>query len=160
MSDNRKPRKVGYKNPPVHSRFKPGQSGNPKGRPRGSKNKRSHNFADKIADLILDEAHREIPVKENGKTVRVEVMQAAMRSVAANAIKGRVASQKLLFDLNKGASRHKDERQLATLEAAILLKEGGFEAFKEADKEGTPRPDIVPHPDDIQIGRASCRERV
>ncbi len=27
--------KVGYKRPPVHSRFKPGQSGNPGGRPKG-----------------------------------------------------------------------------------------------------------------------------
>jgi hypothetical protein len=29
---------VGYGKPPRHSRFKPGQSGNPKGRPRGSSN--------------------------------------------------------------------------------------------------------------------------
>ncbi len=29
---------VGYKKPPLHSRFKKGQSGNPRGRPRGSKN--------------------------------------------------------------------------------------------------------------------------
>jgi Family of unknown function (DUF5681) len=28
---------VGYGRPPRHSRFKPGQSGNPKGRPKGSK---------------------------------------------------------------------------------------------------------------------------
>ena len=31
---------VGYGKPPEASRFKPGRSGNPKGRPRGSKNKR------------------------------------------------------------------------------------------------------------------------
>ena len=30
--------KVGYKKPPLHSRFKKGQSGNPRGRPRGAKN--------------------------------------------------------------------------------------------------------------------------
>jgi hypothetical protein len=29
---------VGYGQPPVASRFKPGTSGNPKGRPRGAKN--------------------------------------------------------------------------------------------------------------------------
>ena len=28
---------VGYRKPPVNTRFKSGQSGNPKGRPRGSK---------------------------------------------------------------------------------------------------------------------------
>jgi len=31
---------VGYGKPPAHSRFKPGQSGNPRGRPKGVKNKR------------------------------------------------------------------------------------------------------------------------
>ena len=29
---------VGFRRPPVHSRFKPGQSGNPSGRAKGSKN--------------------------------------------------------------------------------------------------------------------------
>ena len=40
---------VGYAKPPVHSRFKAGQSGNPKGRPKGSKN------LDKMIVDILDE---------------------------------------------------------------------------------------------------------
>ena len=30
--------KVGYKRPPVSTRFKPGSSGNPKGRPKGQRN--------------------------------------------------------------------------------------------------------------------------
>lgn len=35
---------VGYGKPPVATRFKQGQSGNPKGRPKGAKNKRSALF--------------------------------------------------------------------------------------------------------------------
>ena len=31
--------KTGYGNPPEHSRFKPGESGNPSGRPQGAKNR-------------------------------------------------------------------------------------------------------------------------
>lgn len=30
---------VGYCKPPEHTRWKPGQSGNPRGRPKGAKNK-------------------------------------------------------------------------------------------------------------------------
>ena len=39
MSDDDQPDyKVGYKKPPLHTRFQKGQSGNPRGRPKGSKN--------------------------------------------------------------------------------------------------------------------------
>ena len=37
-ADDTSRQKVGYRNPPQHTRFKPGQSGNPRGRPRGQRN--------------------------------------------------------------------------------------------------------------------------
>jgi hypothetical protein len=45
------PRKVGYGRPPLHTRFKPGQSGNPNGRPKGTVSFRS-DFAEELAELI------------------------------------------------------------------------------------------------------------
>ena len=53
---------VGYGRPPEETRFKPGQSGNPKGRPKGSKNLRT---------LFAEELRRSVTLKENGKTRRV-----------------------------------------------------------------------------------------
>ena len=48
---------VGYGRPPLHTRFKPGQSGNPKGRPKGAKNE----------DTILREImNRPIDIREGG----------------------------------------------------------------------------------------------
>ena len=40
MTDNNSPRdvSVGYKRPPSHTRFRPGQSGNPKGKKKGLRN--------------------------------------------------------------------------------------------------------------------------
>ena len=40
MSDDDDP--VGYKTPPKNTQFQPGQSGNPKGRPKGTKNQQNH----------------------------------------------------------------------------------------------------------------------
>lgn len=41
----------GYGRPPIHSRFKPGQSGNPRGRPKDKLSFRS-DFAEELAELI------------------------------------------------------------------------------------------------------------
>jgi hypothetical protein len=50
---------VGYGRPPIHTRFKPGQSGNPAGRPKGAQN-----FATEIA-AELKEAREGVPSKAN-----------------------------------------------------------------------------------------------
>jgi hypothetical protein len=49
---------VGYKKPPQRSRFKKGESGNPNGRPRGSKN---------LATLLEKELRQRVVVNENGR---------------------------------------------------------------------------------------------
>ncbi len=53
---------VGYRKPPVKSRFKSGQSGNPRGRPPGSKN---------LKTLLRELAARRISVREEGKLRRL-----------------------------------------------------------------------------------------
>jgi Family of unknown function (DUF5681) len=45
--------KSGYGNPPLNSRFKPGQSGNPSGRPKGAVSFRS-DFAAELAELVSE----------------------------------------------------------------------------------------------------------
>jgi hypothetical protein len=64
---------VGYAKPPVPSRFQPGKSGNPKGRPRGSRNLKTS----------LQEAYTaSIAVTEAGKTRTVsKLVGVAMRQL-------------------------------------------------------------------------------
>jgi hypothetical protein len=45
--------KSGYGKPPLNSRFKPGQSGNPSGRPKGAVSFRS-DFAAELAELVSE----------------------------------------------------------------------------------------------------------
>jgi hypothetical protein len=71
------PRPVGRGNPPEHSRFQPGTSGNPKGRPKGSQNYK------KIIECVFN---TKIKVKENGKTKTVTIKEAIILQLVKKAL--------------------------------------------------------------------------
>lgn len=70
---------IGYGKPPKHSQFQPGKSGNPKGRPRGSKS---------ISTLLDRALSGKIAITEGGKTTQVEKRTAVIFLVVAKALKG------------------------------------------------------------------------
>lgn len=90
---------VGYANPPEATRFKPGQSGNPKGRPKGSKNRRPAFHEQRMQEIILEEAYRTITVRDGDRNVTVPMAQAIIRSLAVNAAKGQHRAQRIFAEL-------------------------------------------------------------
>lgn len=70
---------VGYGKPPKHTQFKPGQSGNPNGRPRGSKSFRSR---------VMSEGNRMITVTEGGKPVKMRKDDLIVRQLVNKAAAG------------------------------------------------------------------------
>jgi Family of unknown function (DUF5681) len=78
---------VGYGKPPLHTRFRKGQSGNPGGRPRRIATERAK-------ALALREAYRTVTVKEDGKALTLPAIQAILRSQIVLAAKGNVQAQR------------------------------------------------------------------
>lgn len=62
---------MGYAKPLAATRFKPGQSGNPKGRPKGAKNKVPALNQERLKTIIMAEAYREITVRDGDLNVSV-----------------------------------------------------------------------------------------
>jgi len=81
---------VGYKLPPVHTRFKPGKSGNQKGRPRGRRN---------VADLMKDLFNEFVPVRSGNKTRKMPSCEAMIRVLANRAAQGDASSLYLIVDV-------------------------------------------------------------
>lgn len=69
---------TGYKNPPVEHRFKPGKSGNPKGRPKKQQTRTSR--AELLASIMAEE------VEIGGQIMTKE--EAFLRATLASAFKG------------------------------------------------------------------------
>jgi hypothetical protein len=70
---------VGRNRPPKKWQFRPGRSGNPLGRPKGSRNLKT-DLADELAERI--------PIRENGKTRRISKQRAMIKGAVARAIQG------------------------------------------------------------------------
>lgn len=109
----------GYKNPPKEHQFKKGQSGNPKGRPKGSRN---------LPSLYKDLLEEKINITEGGKSKTMTTQEAITRRVRADALKGK---EKAIDRILEHAPQSADEEARYT--ASEWLEEFLLPKFKNIE---------------------------
>lgn len=147
---------VGYGRPPKRSRFRPGTSGNPQGRPRGS-GKPAKNLPPifPTRTLLAEEAARLVPIREGDKRLEIPATQAVLRALAMKGMQGGVL-----------AARTYLQYQMAEDEREAVERKERFDFWRnyvreerkrvdEAREHGRPIPNLVPHPDDIEFNYVS-----
>lgn len=81
---------VGFGKPPRHSQFKPGQSGNPRGRKKGSRGLKTDLHAE-LASMLR--------IQINGKPIKGTKQQLMLKALATRAATGDVKAASLLLPL-------------------------------------------------------------
>jgi hypothetical protein len=152
---------VGYGKPPTESRFKPGRSGNPKGRPKGARNKLPPLNEERPKTIIVEEAYRTIKISDGKRQVTIPMAKAVVRALAVNAARGQLRSQQLFASLLSQTERANKALSDEWLQTAIEYKRAWDAELVRRTRLGiTGLPDPLPHPDDIVIDMKAGAVRI
>jgi Family of unknown function (DUF5681) len=88
-ADGKHPHEIGYRRPPKQTQFVKGQSGNPKGRPKGSRN---------FATVFQAELKRRVAVTEDGKRKKITKREAVAKQLVNKAAAGDPKAIPVLLD--------------------------------------------------------------
>jgi hypothetical protein len=157
QSSNADIRPVGYRNPPAEHRFRKGQSGNPRGRPRKPKPKvelrqDNHGPSERLGNqLLLEEAYRPVVIRESDKVIELPAIQAVFRAMNVSAMKGNRLAQKMVAEMVASVEEEHRKEQQELFETAVTYKMNCEQEIARCRRLGLPEPSPVPHPDDIVI---------
>jgi hypothetical protein len=113
---------IGPGSPPRATRFKPGQSGNPAGRPRKERS---------LVKLVQAELDAEMQLKENGEQLRLTKREAVAKRIVHDALLGDARAIAALIKLDAlGAGESGPDHAQISLEALV--------AFLERNRSSTP----------------------
>jgi hypothetical protein len=88
-------RDVGYGQPPREHQFRPGRSGNPKGRPKGAKSE---------ATILQELLKRKIPIQQHGNTRKITILEAILLRFTEDSLKGNTKSAAFLLNRHAAAT--------------------------------------------------------
>ena len=149
---------IGYGKPPRTSQFVKGKSGNPRGRPPKKSPALGGSFGQ--SDFILEEAGRLYPVREGDQVTMMPAMQAVVRTLCVNGMKGHKQSAIKFIELVQQRQEADQAFQFAQIEEAFRYKAQWEPLFEQCERAGLPPPNQLPHPADVVISPTTGKVRI
>jgi uncharacterized protein DUF5681 len=113
---------VGYGKPPRHSRFRKGRSGNPKGRPRGSKS---------LATLFAEALDETVVVKEDGRRRAITKREAIVKQLVNRSAGADLAAMRMLLGMAQALEGRADPGADGTEPGDRSTAEADLEVVRE-----------------------------
>lgn len=141
---------VGHGRPPKHTRYKPLQSGNPNGRPKGAKGKHKELLAwlEPTREMLLEEAYAPFKLPSGEVIPMIRVVARATIKAAAT---GGMLAQRTMLQAISDAEAHAAQVHLGLFETARKYRDECEAEQRRCAAAGIPEPDFVPHPEDIHL---------
>jgi hypothetical protein len=97
MAGTKKDYEVGYGKPPVHTRFRKGQSGNPSGKPKKVLSE---------DEILLRDLSSKVPVTEGGKQRHMSKLEVVLKQQVKLAMKGDPKAVRIIIDAYRRAMQN------------------------------------------------------
>lgn len=121
---------VGYGRPPIHSQFKKGHSGNPRGRPKRTRD---------VESIVNEVLGQKIWVTLDGRRKRVTVHLALLLRLREQGLKGDLRSTRLLLELGRSSAAGGQDKAAAcnlSQEDLAILADAGLLSINEEKPDG------------------------
>lgn len=111
-----------------------------------------------VDETLLLEANRRISVREGKQTVELTMLQAVVRTMGGNALRGRPAGPQLMFLRLVQAAEARQEATQQELFKCMLEYKAHWEETRAAGE--TPLRLLPLHPDDVKLDWATGQVRI
>jgi Family of unknown function (DUF5681) len=115
---------VGHGRPPVEHQFKPGQSGNPSGRPKDVRN---------LSSDLRDELAEQVSIKDGDSSVEVTRQRAIVKVLVKAALKGDQRAASLIFCWSSRAFGSEPETETEQTSEDQAIAEASAERQRKRD---------------------------
>jgi hypothetical protein len=146
---------IGYGKPPKSTRFRPGQSGNPRGRTKGTANLKT--------DLVAELAER-IDISEGGRRRAVSKQRGVLKQLVAKALRGDVRAANTVLGLVERLldARADADTALTTQDHSIIsdfLRRHGVAGQALAKTASSDPPEVDVASDERPLDEDACHNK-